>query len=204
MERAILYVMDRVIELTVEEDGPRVDKHIAKALPDLSRSFLRKLLDQGRVTIHGRVPKASYKIIAGDVITIRVPPPREIEVAPEDIPLSIVYEDTDLLVVDKPAGMVVHPAPGHHTGTLVNALLAHCTDLSGIGGELRPGIVHRLDKDTSGLLVVAKNDAAHQHLQQQFQQRTISKIYLALTEGLLPAVDGVIDAPVGRDLRRTR
>ena len=196
--------MDRVIELTVEEDGPRVDKHIATALPDLSRSFLRKLLDQGRVTIHGRVPKASYNIVAGDVITIRVPPPREVEVVPEDIPLSIVYEDADLIVVDKPAGMVVHPAHGHDRGTLVNALLAHCTDLSGIGGELRPGIVHRLDKDTSGLLVVAKNDATHQHLQQQFQQRTISKIYLALTEGLLPAVDGVIDAPVGRDPKRRK
>ena len=204
MERAIVYVMDRVIELTVEEDGPRVDKHIAKALPDLSRSFLRKLLDQGRVTIHGRVPKASYKIVAGDVITIRVPPPREVEVVPEDIPLSIVYEDADLIVVDKPAGMVVHPAHGHDRGTLVNALLAHCTDLSGIGGELRPGIVHRLDKDTSGLLVVAKNDATHQHLQQQFQQRTISKVYLALTEGVLPAVDGVIDAPVGRDPKRRK
>jgi len=196
--------MDRVIELTVEEDGPRVDKHIASALPDLSRTFLRKLLDQGRVTIHGRVPKASYKIVAGDVITILVPPPRVVEVVPEDIPLNVVYEDADLIIVDKPAGMVVHPAPGHDSGTLVNALLAHCTDLSGIGGELRPGIVHRLDKDTSGLLVVAKNDAAHQHLQQQFQQRTISKVYLALTEGLLPAVDGVIDAPVGRDPKRRK
>jgi len=203
-ERAILYVMDKLIELTVEEDGPRVDKYVAQALPDLSRSFLRKLLDEGRVTVDGRVPKASYKIVAGDVITIRVPPPRTTEVVPEDIPLNVVYEDADLIVVDKPAGMVVHPAHGHYSGTLVNALLAHCHDLSGIGGKLRPGIVHRLDKDTSGLLVVAKSDAAHQHLQQQFQQRTIRKTYLALTEGLLPAVDGIIDAPVGRDPQRRK
>lgn len=191
--------MERVIELRVEQGGPRVDKYIAQEVPDLSRSFVKKLLDEGQVTVDGKVPKASYKVEAGDVIVVRVPPPEPTEVRAEDIPLRITYEDADIVVVDKPAGMVVHPAHGHRSGTLVNALLAHCTDLSGIDGELRPGIVHRLDKDTSGLLLVAKNDMAHRHLQRQFKQRLVHKIYLALTEGLLPTPRGVIDAPIGRD-----
>lgn len=191
--------MERVIELRVEQGGPRVDKYIAQEVPDLSRSFVKKLLDEGQVTVDGKMPKASYKVEAGDVIVVRVPPPEPTEVRAEDIPLRILYEDADIVVVDKPAGMVVHPAHGHRSGTLVNALLAHCTDLSGISGELRPGIVHRLDKDTSGLLLVAKNDVAHRHLQRQFKQRLVHKIYLALTEGLLPTPRGVIDAPIGRD-----
>jgi 23S rRNA pseudouridine1911/1915/1917 synthase len=198
-QRGILYVMERVIKLRVEQDGPRVDRYIALEVPDLSRSFVKKLLDEGRVTIDRKVPKASYKVEAGDVVVVRVPPPEPIAVRAETIPLEIIYEDADIVVVDKPAGMVVHPAYGHHNGTLVNALLAHCTDLSGIGGELRPGIVHRLDKDTSGLLVVAKNDVAHRDLQRQFKQRLVHKIYLALTEGLLPAPRGVIEAAIGRD-----
>jgi 23S rRNA pseudouridine1911/1915/1917 synthase len=196
--------MERVIELRVEQGGPRVDKHIAQKVPDLSRSFVKKLLDEGRVTVDGKVPKASYKVEAGDVIVVRVPPPEPTDVRAEDIPLRIIYEDSDIVVVDKPAGMVVHPAHGHRSGTLVNALLAHCTDLSGIGGELRPGIVHRLDKDTSGLLLAAKNDVAHRHLQQQFKQRLVHKTYLALTEGLLPTPHGVIDAPIGRDPQRRK
>lgn len=191
--------MERAIELRVEQGGPRVDKYIAQEIPDLSRSLVKKLLDEGRVTVDGNVPKASYKVEAGDVIVVRVPPPEPTEIRAEDIPLKILYEDADIVVVDKPAGMVVHPAHGHRSGTLVNALLAHCTDLSGIGGALRPGIVHRLDKDTSGLLLVAKNDVAHRHLQRQFKQRLVHKIYLALTEGLLPTPRGVIDAPIGRD-----
>ena len=191
--------MERIIELRVEQGGPRVDKYIAQEVPDLSRSFVKKLLDEGQVTVDGKMPKASYKVEAGDVIVVRVPPPEPTEVRAEDIPLRILYEDADIVVVDKPAGMVVHPAHGHRSGTLVNALLAHCTDLSGISGELRPGIVHRLDKDTSGLLLVAKNDVAHRHLQRQFKQRLVHKIYLALTEGLLPTPRGVIDAPIGRD-----
>jgi 23S rRNA pseudouridine1911/1915/1917 synthase len=203
-QRGILYVMERVIKLRVEQDGPRVDRYIALKVPDLSRSFVKKLLEEGRVTIDGQVPKASYKVEAGDVVVVRVPLPEPIAARAEAIPLEIIHEDADIVVVDKPAGMVVHPAHGHHNGTLVNALLAHCTDLSGIGGELRPGIVHRLDKDTSGLLVVAKNDVAHRDLQRQFKQRLVHKTYLALTEGLLPAPHGVIEAAIGRDPQRRK
>jgi len=191
--------MESIIELRVEQDGPRIDRYIAQAVPALSRSFVQKLLDKGWVTVGGQTPKASYKVMAGDLILVRVPPTEPAEVCAEAIPLAIVYEDADIVVVDKPAGMVVHPAHGHSSGTLVNALLAHCPDLAGIGGEFRPGIVHRLDKDTSGLMVVAKNDAAHRHLQEQFRQRQVHKTYLALTEGVLPAAHGVIDAPIGRD-----
>jgi len=196
--------MERVIELHVEQGGQRVDKYIAQAAADLSRSFVRKLLDEARVTVGGKVPKASYKVEAGDVVVVRVPPPQKTELRAEAIPLTIVYENADIIVVDKPAGMVVHPAPGHSKGTLVNALLAHCPDLAAMGDELRPGIVHRLDKDTSGLLVVAKNDAAKRHLQSQFKQRLVHKTYLALVEGLLPAARGVIDAPIGRDPKRRK
>ncbi|MBC7261563.1 MAG: RluA family pseudouridine synthase [Chloroflexi bacterium] len=191
--------MEQIITLRVESGGQRVDSYIAKAVPDLSRSFVQKLLEEGRITIAGRVPKASYKVEAGDVIAVRVPPPEPVELQPEEIPLTIVYEDGDIVVVDKPAGMVVHPAHGHYSGTLVNALLARCPDLEGIGGELRPGIVHRLDKDTSGLLVVAKNDRAYRHLQQQFKQRLVHKTYIALAEGILEATHGIIEAPIGRD-----
>lgn len=191
--------MERIIDLQVEQDGLRIDRYIAERVPDLSRSFVHKLLEEGRITVGGQVPKASYKVEAGDSIVVRVPQPEPTDVRPEVIPLRIVYEDADIVVVDKPAGMVVHPAFGHHSGTLVNALLAHCPDLAGIGGQVRPGIVHRLDKDTSGLIIVAKNDAAHRNLQQQFKQRLVHKTYLALTEGVLPVPNGVIDAPIGRD-----
>jgi 23S rRNA pseudouridine1911/1915/1917 synthase len=200
--RAILYVMERLIRLPVQQSGLRVDRYIAQEAPDLSRSLVRKLLDDGRVTVAGQVPKASYTVQAGDEIIVRVPPPESTAVLAEAIPLSVIYEDADIVVVDKPAGMVVHPAHGHRSGTLVNALLAHCPDLAGIGGALRPGIVHRLDKDTSGLLIVAKNDAAHRHLQAQFQARLVHKTYLALVEGVPQAAHGLIDAPVGRDPQR--
>ena len=197
--------MDRVIELHVQEDGLRVDRYVAQAVPDLSRSFVQKLIEDGRITLGGQVPKASYRVEAGDVVTVLVPPPEPTDVRPENLPLCIIYEDADVIVVDKAAGMVVHPAHGHRSGTLVNALLAHCPDLAGIGGEIRPGIVHRLDKDTSGLLVAAKNDAAHRCLQDQFKERRVHKTYLALTEGVLPAARGVIDAPIARDpLHRQR
>jgi len=201
---AILYVVEQVIELRVEQGSIRIDRYISEHVPSLSRSFVQKLLDEGRVTVGDRVPKASYKVETGDLILVRVPPPEPSQAQPEAIPLTIIYEDSNLVVVDKPAGMVVHPAHGHHSGTLVNALLAHCPDLAGIGGELRPGIVHRLDKDTSGLLVVAKNDAAHQDLTRQFKERLVHKTYLALVEGLLPAADGVIEAPIGRDLKQRK
>jgi len=191
--------MERILRLTVQQSDLRVDRYIAQAAPDLSRSLVQKLLAEGRITVGDQVPRASYKVQAGDEIMVRVPPPEPIAVVAEAIPLAIIYEDADIVVVDKPAGMVVHPAHGHHSGTLVNALLGHCPDLAGIGGEQRPGIVHRLDKDTSGLLIVAKNDAAHHHLQSQFQARQVLKTYLALVEGVPSAAHGIIDAPIGRD-----
>lgn len=191
--------MERLLRLPVHESGLRVDRYIAQEAPDLSRSLVQKLLEVGCVTVGGQVPKASYKVQAGDEIIVRVPPAEPTAVLAEAIPLTIIYEDADIVVVDKPAGMVVHPAHGHHSGTLVNALLAHCPDLTGIGGEQRPGIVHRLDKDTSGLLIVAKNDAAYHHLQSQFQARLVHKTYSALVEGVPQAAHGVIDAPIGRD-----
>jgi 23S rRNA pseudouridine1911/1915/1917 synthase len=194
--------MERQLRFLVQQSGLRVDRYIAQEAPDLSRSLVQKLLDEGRITVAGQVPKASYQVQTGDEIIVRVPPPESTAVLAEAIPLTVVYEDADIVVVDKPAGMVVHPAHGHLTGTLVNALLAHCLDLAGIGGELRPGIVHRLDKDTSGLLIVAKNDAAYHHLQSQFQARLVHKTYLALVEGVPTAAYGLIDAPIGRDPQR--
>jgi 23S rRNA pseudouridine1911/1915/1917 synthase len=196
--------MEEAIEIRVEQGGTRVDKHIAEKVPQLSRSFVQKLLQEGCVTVNGQVPKASYRVEVGDLVLVRVPPPEPVEARAELIPLNIIFEDADIIVVDKPAGMVVHPAHGHRSGTLVNAVLAHCPDLAPVGGELRPGIVHRLDKDTSGLIVVAKNDAAHQHMQRQFKQRLVEKTYLALTEGQLPSAQGAIDAPIGRDPRHRK
>ena len=196
--------MERVIELVVEQAGLRVDQYVAQQVNDLSRSYVQKLLAVGRITVDGEVPKASYRVEEGQRVVLRVPPPEPIEATAEPIPLTIVYEDEHIIVVDKPAGMVVHPAYGHRSGTLVNAVLAHCPDLAGIGGDLRPGIVHRLDKDTSGLIVVAKDDAAHQHLQRQFKERTVDKMYLALTEGRLTAPRGIIDAPIGRDPKQRK
>jgi len=196
--------MERVIRLGVTEAGERVDKYIAERLPDLSRSLVQRLIREGRVTVKGAATKASYRVEEGDEIVVRVPPPEEAELEPEPIPLDVVYEDEDLIVVNKPAGLVVHPSHGHRKGTLVNAILAHCPDLAGINGTLRPGIVHRLDKDTSGLIIVAKNDAAQQSLQRQFKGREVRKTYLALVEGRLGPERGLIEAPVGRDPRHRK
>lgn len=193
---------ERIEKLFVTEGGVRLDRYLAKRLPDLSRSYLQRLIEEGLVTIDGRAIRSSHKVRSGEHILVRVPPPIPLEAQPEPITLDIIYEDADLIVVNKPAGMVVHPAPGHRSGTLVNAILAHCPDLTGIGGALRPGIVHRLDKDTSGLMIVAKNDAAHRHLQSQFKRRTVEKAYIALVEGHLEPACGLIDAPLGRDPKR--
>jgi 23S rRNA pseudouridine1911/1915/1917 synthase len=193
--------MDKTSTLTVEQDGERLDRFVTGALPHLSRSFVHKLIELGMVTVSGRALKPSYRVQQGDSVTVLEPEPEPLALTPEAIPLSIVYEDGDLLIVDKPAGMVVHPAYGHSSGTLVNAVLAHCSDLSGINGVMRPGIVHRLDKDTSGLVIVAKNDAAMRDLQRQFKSRLVHKTYLALVEGVLEASHGIIDAPIGRDQR---
>lgn len=181
-----------------EDAGTRIDVYLAKERAAPSRSFVRKLVESGLVTVSGRPVKPSCKVAEGDLIVVKVPPPEKVSLEPEDIPLDIVYEDSDLVVVNKPAGMVVHPAAGNYAGTLVHALLHHCKDLSGIGGELRPGIVHRLDKDTSGLMVVAKNDAAHLALTRQIKARTVVRKYLAIVHGQLATDEGTVDAPIGR------
>ncbi len=190
---------DQIHVLSVEAgEGGRLDRFVAARLTELSRTTAQRLIDDGFVTLNGSICKASDKIGPGDVIVVRIPPPAPTELLAENIPLKIVYEDADVVVIDKPAGLVVHPAAGHDRGTLVNALLGHIPDLEGIGGEVRPGIVHRLDKDTSGLIVAAKNDRALQFLQDQFKSRTIKKMYLALVEGLVEPREGIIDAPIGR------
>ncbi len=191
--------MERSITLSVAEGGQRLDKFVTEALADLSRAAVQRLIAGGLLNVNDHPSKAAYKLNTGDIITVRIPPPEPSELTPEAIPLDIVYEDADLVVINKPAGLVVHPAAGHTSGTLVNAVLSHCPDLAGVGGTLRPGIVHRLDKDTSGLIVVAKHDAAHQALQRQFKARSVDKLYLALVEGQPIPPQGIIDAPIGRD-----
>lgn len=184
---------------TDQDKGTRLDLFIQRQLPELSRSSVKKLISQGRVTIKGASAKASYLIKGGERLEVEIPPPEAIEVEAEDFPLEILYEDKDLLVLNKPAEKVVHPGAGIKRGTLVNAILHHCKDLSGIGGKLRPGIVHRLDKGTSGILVVAKNDRAHVMLSEQFKSRDIKKTYQAFVWGAPRLRQGVIDRPLGRD-----
>jgi 23S rRNA pseudouridine1911/1915/1917 synthase len=187
--------------IDAEYDNERIDKVIAALNEEWSRSKVQQWIKDGLVTVNDQHVKANYKSSAGDVVVIRLPEPEPLHVEPENIPLDIYYEDADVLVVNKPRGMVVHPAPGHMRGTLVNALLAHCTDLSGINGVLRPGIVHRIDKDTSGLLMVAKNDMAHQSLVDQLVKKTVTRKYKAIVHGVIPHDYGTIDAPIGRDKR---
>jgi len=186
-----------VHELVAEPGAGRLDRYLASADLPLSRSRIQKLVAAGLVTVDGQPAPASLKLRGGERLRVEIPAPEEARAGPEDLPLELVYEDAHLVVVAKPRGLVVHPAPGHPSGTLVNALLHHCRDLSGVGGVLRPGIVHRLDRDTSGLLVVAKDDATHRSLQAQFQGRTVGKVYLALVLGRLAGA-GVVDRPVGR------
>ncbi|WP_303721369.1 RluA family pseudouridine synthase [Malonomonas rubra] len=176
----------------------RLDAFLVVSFPYLSRSQVQKLIASQQVLVDGVPTKVSYKLKGGELIEVNIPEPELAEAVPEEIPLTILYEDHDLIVVDKPPGMVVHPAAGHVTGTLVNALLHHCDDLAGIGGELRPGIVHRIDKDTSGVLVATKNDQSHQHLAAQFKARSVNRRYLALVGGQLPGSSGTIDQPIGR------
>lgn len=183
-----------------EDQGVRLDTYLFRRGYYPSRSQAQKAIAAGKVMVNGAVPKAGHRLKAGDVLRILVEPPEPVELVPENIPLDIVYEDQDLIVVNKPQGLVVHPAPGHPRGTLVNALLHHCRDLSGVGGVLRPGVVHRLDKDTSGLLVVAKNDFAHLELAKQLKARTMRRAYLALVYGQ-PPPQGTIRAAIGRHQR---
>lgn len=180
------------------EAGERLDKFISLKIPDLSRALARRLIDDGMVTVAGRARKPNYRLRLAETVRIALPPPREAVAKAEDIPLRIIYEDAEIIVVDKPAGMVVHPAAGHYSGTLVNAVLAHSPGLV-IGNAERPGIVHRLDRDTSGLILIAKNDAALINLQRQFSSRAVSKTYLALVYGQVETPQGAIEAPIGRD-----
>jgi 23S rRNA pseudouridine1911/1915/1917 synthase len=186
------------LEVAAEQAGERLDRYLSSVVPGQSRSQIQRLIEEGHVSVAGRAAKANLQVKAGDRITVDLPEPSPATPLAEDIPLAIVYEDSDFVVVDKPAGMVVHPAAGHDSGTLVNALLHRITDLSGIGGELRPGIVHRLDKGTSGLMVVAKNDRAHESLSRQFAEREVEKEYGALVWGVVQA-GRRIDLPIGRD-----
>lgn len=178
--------------------GERLDRFLQRSITDLSRSRLQDLIRDGHITLNDRATKASAKLRAGDLIDVTIPEAEAVEVRAQDIPLNVLYEDGDIIVVDKPSGLVVHPAAGNPDGTLVNALLHHCTDLSGIGGELRPGIVHRLDKDTSGCMVVAKHDRAHRQLTDAFSNRRISKIYLAAVQGRPTQDSGRIENVIGR------
>jgi len=191
---------DRARRFTVAptQAGTRLDALIALLVPEVSRSRAAALVEAGEVRLNGEAARKSARPAAGDVIEVRIPPPVDTTVRPQDIPLLIRYEDADLLVIDKPAGLVVHPAPGHAEGTLVNALLHHVADLSGIGGVLRPGIVHRLDRDTSGLLLVAKNDHAHRALSQALKQRRIRRAYLTAAWGHLRTDSIRVEAPIGR------
>lgn len=186
--------------LLVEEDmeGERLDSFVSEMLEDLSRSMVQNLIKEGRILVAGQAAKASYKVKAGDEVQVEVPALQPVKIEPQNIDLPIIYQDEDLVVVDKPKGMVVHPAHGNWDGTMVNALLYHVKDLSGINGEIRPGIVHRLDKDTSGVMVAAKNDMAHRSLAEQIRVHSINREYIALVHGLIKENLGTIDAPIGR------
>jgi 23S rRNA pseudouridine1911/1915/1917 synthase len=186
------------VELVVDGTGSRLDKYIAENCRDVSRSQAQRIIEEGRVTVNGTPARQSLKLNTGDHIVIELPPPTSTSLTPEAIPLKVVYEDDDLLVVDKPAGLPVHPAPGHPTQTLANAVLSRLPKLD-TGNWQRPGIVHRLDKDTSGLIVIAKNSRAHQRLMEQFRKREVSKVYLTLVQGRVTPNEGIIESPVGRD-----
>ena len=197
---------DRVVHLRFEKAShERLDKFLTESLPEFSRSRIQGLIADGFVDVNGRTAqKAGQTLEAGSTLTVRIPPPAPTDLVPEEIPLDIIFENDDLLVVNKPAGMVVHPAAGHARGTLVNAVLGNDVELEGIGGEERPGIVHRLDKQTSGLILLAKNERAHRWLQDQFRLRKVQKTYLALVDGKPPTPSGRIEAPIGRDLKNRK
>jgi 23S rRNA pseudouridine1911/1915/1917 synthase len=183
-----------------DEKAQRLDKFLVVCLPEFSRTRLQNLIDEELVQVNGApAEKAGQMLDAGAVVEVHIPSTQPTDLIPEAIPLEIVFENTDLMVVNKPAGMVAHPSPGHYSGTLVHAALAHAPEMEGVGGELRPGVVHRLDRDTSGLILLAKNDAAHQKLQNQFRDRQVRKVYLALVDGHPPTPTGRIEAPIGRN-----
>ncbi|MEG8011163.1 RluA family pseudouridine synthase [Bacillus cereus group sp. BceL296] len=193
--------MSEVVQVTVAEEqkNERIDKFVAGINNEWSRTQVQQWIKDNVVTVNGKAVKGNYKVRENDEITVTIPEPEELDIQPEDMNLEIYYEDADVLVVNKPRGMVVHPAPGHTSGTLVNGLMHHCTDLSGINGVMRPGIVHRIDKDTSGLLMVAKNDMAHESLVNQLVAKTVTRRYKAIVHGVIPHDKGTIDAPIARD-----
>lgn len=194
----------RTITFQITEDGERLDKVIAGAVPDLSRAAIQRLIKSGQVTVNGRASKPSYRAEGGEEVVVHVPAESPPEITPEQIALDVIYQDEHLAAVNKPAGMVVHPAYGHHSGTLVNALLARWPQTVDVGGPDRAGIVHRLDKDTSGLILVAKTETTHATLQRQFKRRQVKKTYLALVENHPSPRQGLIDAPIGRDKRHRK
>ncbi|MEH7730959.1 RluA family pseudouridine synthase [Bacillus safensis] len=187
------------IAVLEEQTSERLDKFLSTTEPEWSRTQVQQWVKDGLIEVNGKQVKANYKVQAGDQIKVEIPDPEALDVEAEPMDLDIYYEDADVLVVNKPRGMVVHPAPGHVSGTLVNGLMAHCKDLSGINGVMRPGIVHRIDKDTSGLLMVAKNDMAHESLVNQLVAKTVTRKYTAVVHGIIQHDTGTIDAPIGRD-----
>ncbi|HLA19228.1 MAG TPA: RluA family pseudouridine synthase, partial [Dehalococcoidia bacterium] len=193
-----------MLDLTADRPGERLDVFLSRAVAGLSRSRARRLIDDGLVTVDGRPEPPSYRLPAGARVAATIPPAQEAEPAAERLPLTVIYQDEDVIVVDKPAGLTVHPAPGHPSGTLVNALLALAPELADVGDRIRPGIVHRLDRDTSSLLVVARNERARAGLSRQLKQREVSKTYLALVKGLPEPPQGTIEAPIGRHPRNRK
>jgi 23S rRNA pseudouridine1911/1915/1917 synthase len=193
-------VIEREIQFEVAAPGGRLDRILADRIQDVTRSRVQKLIARGLASVDGiRVTKSGFALEGGEIVTLRIPPPTTSELVPEKIPLDIIFEDGDCLIINKPANMVVHPSAGHNEGTLVHAVLGYASDLKGIGEEKRPGVVHRLDKDTSGLIIFAKHDQAHQWLQRQFKERKVEKTYLAITDGLAPTPNGRIEVGIGRD-----
>lgn len=189
------------IEFVIEEasSGERIDKFLSDSLPDVSRSYIQKLIKDGQVTVNQKIVKANYKLVTGDLLCMEEPELQEPDIVAENIPLDILYEDSDLLIVNKPKGMVVHPSAGHYSGTLVNALMYHCKDdLSGINGVMRPGIVHRIDMDTTGSLLVCKNDFTHNDIAEQLKVHSITRVYHAIVHGVLKDDEGTVNAPIGR------
>ncbi len=202
--RLIREIMKKKNRYIVKEElnKTRLDKAVATMDKDVSRVLVQRLIDEGNLTVNGKVQKASYKVMSGDEIEFSIDEPKEANIEAQDIPIDILYEDNDIIVVNKPKGMVVHPANGNPDGTLVNAIMNICKDsLSGIGGEIRPGIVHRIDKDTSGVLIIAKNDKAHIQISEQIKDRKVKKIYIALVRGVISENEATIDMPIGRDTK---
>ncbi|SDW86299.1 RluA family pseudouridine synthase [Paenibacillus sp. CF384] len=203
MDKGTNLFNDEALSFTaIEADaGERLDKFVTESIEEgsVSRTMVQDWIKSGAVLVNERQVKANYKLAVADVVTVIIPEPEEAVIEAQNIPLDVVYEDSDVIVINKPRGMVVHPAPGHYSGTVVNALMYHCKDLSGINGVLRPGIVHRIDKDTSGLIMAAKNDLAHASLAAQLKAHTVTRKYLALVHGTMPHEHGTVDAPIGRD-----